>query len=110
MVAGHVAMQTESVIGAASPQADEVKYSTVRVEAEDADALYDTYHYDSAISAGDMGNGETGRGLNSCWDTNFAVYENVDFIDGAVEVTVRKNVPRASAIEMWIDPVVNDSE
>lgn len=110
MVAGHVAGLTQNAIQSVSSRADsEVKYSTYRLEAEDATALYDTYHYDSAINASELANGETGMGLNSCWDTNFAVYENVDFLDGAVEVTVRKNLPRASAMEMWIDPVIDSS-
>ena len=110
MVAGHVAGLSQNAIQSVSSRADsEVKYSTYRLEAEDATALYDTYHYDSAINASELANGETGMGLNSCWDTNFAVYENVDFLDGAVEVTVRKNLPRASAMEMWIDPVIDSS-
>ncbi len=109
MVAGHVAMHRQNAVDASSARAagDEVKYSTVRIEAEDADALYDTYHYSGGINVGECGNGVTELGLTSCWDTNFAVYENVDFIDGAVEVTVHKNVPRASAVELWIDPEVD---
>ena len=52
MVAGHVTGLTQNAIQSVSSRADsEVKYSTYRLEAEDATALYDTYHYDSAINA-----------------------------------------------------------
>ena len=88
---------------------DKLKFVTLRVEAEDAAALYDTYHYDGAINAGSINDpdDENGRGLNSCWHTNFAVYENVDFLDGAVKINIRKGYVRGSAMEFWIDPVID---
>ncbi len=113
MVAGHVAMQRQNVSESSLAEAAEgdVRYSSVRVEAESADALYDTYHWgsDPSIGVGECGNGVTDQGLTGLWDTNFAVYENVDFVDGAVEVSVRKNVPRSSAVEIWIDCDVDAS-
>lgn len=91
---------------------DKLKFVTLRVEAEAADALYDTYHYDKAISAGGVNDPEEegAQGLNSCWHTNFAVYENVDFLDGAVKVNIRKGHPRGSMIELWIDPEINTTD
>lgn len=88
---------------------DKLKFANVRIEAESASALYDTYHYDNAIAVGSVSDPEDegGIGVNGCWDTNFAVYENVDLLDGAVEVAVRKNVPRSSAMEIWLDPQID---
>ena len=91
---------------------DKLKFVTLRVEAEAADELFDTYHYDKAMSKGGVNDPEEegAQGLNSCWNTNFAVYENVDFLDGAVKVAIRKGYPRGSAMEMWIDPEINATD
>ena len=83
----------------------------MRIETEDADAVYDTYHFgnQSSISVGDVSDPEEedARGLNSCWHGNFAVYENVDFHDAVYSASVRKNYVRGSKMEMWIDPEID---
>ena len=90
---------------------DELTFDTLRIEVEDADEIYSPYHYDAAMSIGNISDPEDegGRGLNSCWNTNFAVYKDIDFGEGAVKATIRKGYVRGSAMEIWIDPII-DSE
>ena len=86
-----------------------VETKTIRVEAEDADAIYDTYHYDSAISIGSVNDPEESgaEGLNSCWNSNFAVYNDIDFGANSTQVSIRKGYPRGSKMELWIDRTID---
>lgn len=90
---------------------DALTFENMRLEAESAIALYDTYHFgnQSSISAGNITDPEDegGKGLNSCWNTNFAVYEHVDFKDGVTKAMIRKGYVRGSKMEIWVDPEID---
>ncbi|MFV0468627.1 MAG: carbohydrate-binding protein, partial [Dysgonomonas sp.] len=82
----------------------------LRIEAESADAIYDTYHYDNPIAKTTINDPEdaSGFGLINCWNTNFAVYKNVDFALNTIKATIRKGYPRGSKMEFWIDRTINE--
>jgi polygalacturonase/uncharacterized protein YjdB len=82
-----------------------------RLEAESATAIYDTYHYDGAIAIGNINDPEDvgGRGINNCWNTNFAVYKDIDFKSNTIKATIRKGYPRGSKLELWVDRVINET-
>lgn len=92
---------------------------TLKIEAESADALYDTYHYDSAINIGtittenqkDPDDLDAGV-VNSCWNTNFVVYKNIDFGSEATKIRIRKHAVRGYKVEFWVDqtPTPKDSK
>ena len=90
---------------------DELSFRILRIEAEDADEIYSPYHYDAAMSIGAVNDPDdpSARGINSAWNTNFAVFRNVDFGEGAVKAAIRKGYVRGSAMEMWIDPVIDQT-
>ena len=86
---------------------------TLFVQAESANFLADTGHGTTAITTGvptsnkdtDDGNGSV---IQNVWDGNFAVYNNIDFgNEGFNYLTFRKNIPRGSRIEVWIDRTIN---
>jgi hypothetical protein len=73
----------------------------LRIEAETAALLYGSYWYDSRITTG---NTETGSsGIISIWNTNYIEYKEVDFGNYTNKISIRKNLPRPSKAEFWID-------
>ena len=86
---------------------------TLFIQAESADFLGDTGHVTNAIATGvPSGNKDaddsSGSVIQNVWDGNFAVYNNLDFgNEGFNSIAFRKNVPRGSRIEVWIDRTIN---
>lgn len=83
---------------------------TLKIEAESADALYNTYTYSSPISIGTITEANQkdpddpdGGVVNSCWNTNFVIYKNVDFGSEATKIRIRKHAVRGYKVEYWID-------
>jgi len=86
---------------------------TLFIQAESANFLADTGHGSATISTGvpaSNKDNEDGSGsvIQNVWDGNFAVYNNIDFgSEGFNYLTFRKNIPRGSRIEVWIDRTIN---
>ncbi|MFV0468082.1 MAG: Ig-like domain-containing protein [Dysgonomonas sp.] len=99
--------QTETynitVVGTATASAN-------RVEAETADTLYNTFRPENgqAFAKGILQESGNGNGLNYSWNTNFAVYKDVDFGNFTDSIKLRHSVIRGAAIEFWIDRNIVD--
>lgn len=83
-----------------------------RIEAESFDYALDNYHWggnSNIIRDGDMYDG-VGKGLIYIWHDNIAQYKNIDFAYGGTkEIKIRRNFPRESFIEVWIDRTIDKS-
>ena len=79
--------------------------SVNRIEAETANTIYNTYITANGqpFVIGSLQEGGNGDGLNYSWNTNFAVYNNVDFGSFSDSISFRHAEIRGSAIEFWID-------
>lgn len=88
---------------------------TLFVQAESADFIGDTGHVTTAIGTGSPSTNKdtddsSGSVIQNVWDGNFVVYNNIDFgNEGFNTVSFRKNIPRGSRIEVWIDRTINST-
>lgn len=79
-----------------------------KVEAETADTLYNTYNPVAAQTFakgsldGEFGGGNN-QGLIYTWNTNFAIYRNIDFGSFTDSIKFRHAEIRGGAVEFWID-------
>ena len=86
--------------------------SPLSLNAGDASALYDTYHYEfqdpihfKALT--DPVNGAI-NGIENIWDGNFIAFNNIDFGSYTANVTMRKPVNRGAKVELWIDTTIDE--
>lgn len=84
--------------------------SANRIEAETANAIYNTYIAANGqpFAIGSLLESGNGDGLNYSWNTNFAVYNNVDFGSFSDSLSFRHAEIRGSAVEFWIDRNIED--
>lgn len=90
---------------------------TLRIEAENADAIYNTYKNSTgqsfvisdfqSKSVGNDGN----SGLVYAWNTNFAVYKNIDFGTFTNLIRFYHAEIRGGTVEFWIDrKIINEQD
>lgn len=91
---------------------DAYQRDVYRIEAENADILFGVdYQNKEGIKKGastdpsDVG----GQALINIWQNNYAVYKNVDFKEFTTSINVRKEFPRTSKIEFWIDRTIESN-
>ncbi|MFV0468081.1 MAG: GDSL-type esterase/lipase family protein [Dysgonomonas sp.] len=87
---------------------------SLRIQAEDADTIYNTYQNSTgqAFAKADFqskGVGNDGnKGLVYTWNTNFAVYKNIDFGTYTNLIKFYHAEIRGGAVEFWVDRNIVD--
>lgn len=87
---------------------------TLRIEAEDADEIYHTYQNSTgqAFAKADFQSKDVGNNGNSglvfTWNTNFAVYKNIDFGVFTNLIRFYHAEIRGGAVEFWVDRKIID--